>query len=1047
MRRKMKRSLMVLLALATIISLLSVSAMAVAAQSEGTEEVPDYDIWTAQTMLFGYENAGNGLYPTFRNFQEPVYKQLGGYMLDNKPLTALSTTWTVALNEDFRKNPDFIYEAIIISYLKYGNDEAELESELQSNARNFAVGLYGALEEHYEGKWEKLLDSSSKEEAEKMIGSLSGMSEAVSAVSEMVSTGKELISAVSDYLGLQKVKDDRVLLLEKARAACAAMDNPNQNFIDAADKAIRYMNTNIVGYMAEETAEYMYGKYLDSFWEAATVAYPALKGIKLSRQAIELCFNTTSGAESNLKLALLYTADYYFQLGLMSASKAFMDDQTSVKAAQTFMGCFRGYIEFQMYGNSYAKDWVDEFKDQQGILAAAIQQMFYRENLDEAARLSDLCESQTKNRVKLLSIIGKYRRIYEKKYCNAEWMGYLDNTDETVSVTGVQFDAATRTVELDSGGCYAGDATVLPTNATNRTVTYTSSDPEIFSVSSSGFLNPLKEGTATLTATSEDGGYTAEQTIQVVASKRRNVVDSGTCGSNLMWALYKDGMLYISGSGRMPDWNYSDHAPWYSNRSKIKKVKIEKGVANIGEFAFYECSLTDVIIPDSVKSIERFAFNKCRSLTGVTVPDSVTCIENFVFDGCSSLTSITIPDGVTSIGSFAFRDCRSLTGITIPSGVTSIDGYAFENCTSLKSVYISDVEAWCKIQFEENYYANPLYYAENLYVNDTLVTDVVIPDGVTKISDCLFSCNSLASITIPDSVTSIGGRAFYGCSDLDHVIIPGNVTSIGDSAFYGCSSLSSIAIPDSVTSVGNSAFQGCSSLKSATIGNCVTSIGDNAFDGCSSLSSVVVPDSVTSVGNSVFQGCSSLKSAVIGDNVPSIGDSAFQDCSSLTSITIGKSVTKIGCSVFDGCDNLKDVHTTDINAWCRISFSSYPLKYADNLYLNETLVTDVVVPDGVTNIGNYAFSCTSLKSITIPSSVTSIGSYAFYKCSSLNRVTAGNGIADIGDYAFYECSNLSSVVMPENAAGIGERTEIGERAFSGCQQFERHYDSGWCDGN
>ena len=1108
MRGKMKRSLMVLLALAIIISLLSVSAMAVAAQSEDTEEVPDYDIWTAQTMLFGYENTGNGLYPTFRNFQEPVYKQLGGCMLDNTPLTALSTTWTVALNEDFRKNPDFIYEAIIISYLKYGNDEAELESELQSNARNFAVGLYGALEEHYEGKWEKLLDSSSKEEAEKMIGSLSGMSEAVSAVSEMVSTGKELISAVSDYLGLQKVKDDRVLLLEKARAACAAMDNPNQNFIDAADKAIRYMNTNIVGYMAEETAEYMYGKYLDSFWEAATVAYPALKGIKLSRQAIELCFNTTSGAESNLKLALLYTADYYFQLGLMSASEAFMDDQTSVKAAQTFMGCFRGYVEFQMYGNSYAKEWVDEFKDQQGILAAAIQQIFYRENLDEAARLSDLCESQTKNRVKLLSIIGKYRKIYEKKYCNAEWMGYLDTTDETVSVTGVQFDEATRTVELDSGGCYAGDATVLPTNATNRTVTYTSSDPEIFSVSSGGFLNPLKEGTATLTATSEDGGYTAEQTIQVVASKRRNVVDSGTCGSNLMWALYKDGTLYISGSGTMPDWRYLSDIPWYSNRSKIRKVKIGNGVTSIGNFAFYECSnLTSVTISDSVTSIGEQAFSNCIKLTSMTLPDSVTSIgggafagcnglvridveennkqycsingvlfskdkteivcypsgktdntytipdsvtniDEYAFYGCSSLASVTIsdsvmgigdsafencssltnvmlgkgvtsiggyafsrcsklvsmtiPDSVTSIGEYAFNGCSSLTNVTIPDSVMSIGSDAFNCCYSLESVYITDVAAWCKIQFR-SIKANPLWKADNLYLNGALVTDVLIPEGVTKISDYLLSCNSLTSVTIPDSVTSIGSYAFED------------------------SSLSNVTIPDSVTSIGHGAFSGCSSLKSVYITDvaawCKIDFINNGF-GNSTANPLFYADNLYLNGALVTD-------VVIPDGVTKISDYLFS-CNSLTSVMIPDSVTSIGYGAFSDCSSLKNVYIADADAWCKMNFKSStanPLVYANNLYLNGTLVTDVVIPDGVTKISAYLFSCNSLTSVTIPNSVTSIDSHAFYYCSSLTSVTIPNGVKDIEDYTFFGCSSLSSVTIPDSV------TYIDDEAFSSCSSL------------
>ena len=185
---------------------------------------------------------------------------------------------------------------------------------------------------------------------------------------------------------------------------------------------------------------------------------------------------------------------------------------------------------------------------------------------------------------------------------------------------------------------------------------------------------------------------------------------------------------------------------------------------------------------------------------------------------------------------------------------------------------------------------------------------VTIPDSVTSIGDSTFyGCSGLTSVTIPGSVTSIGLMAFERCSGLTSVTIPDGVTSIGESAFSGCSGLMSVTIPDSVTSIGRDAFYGCSCLTSVTIGNGVTSIGWYAFYGCSGLTSVTIPDSVTSIGSSAFSGCRGLTSVTIGNGVTSIGGSAFYGCTGLTSVTIPDSVTSIGSSAFSGCGGLAKI--------------------------------------------------------------------------------------------------------------------------------------------
>ncbi len=293
--------------------------------------------------------------------------------------------------------------------------------------------------------------------------------------------------------------------------------------------------------------------------------------------------------------------------------------------------------------------------------------------------------------------------------------------------------------------------------------------------------------------------------------------------------------------------------------SSLTSITIPDSVTSIGDYAFQNCSsLTSISIPDSVTSIGRKAFSHCSSLTSITIPNSVTTIGEYAFYGCSSLTSITIPNSVTNIGNSTFYGCSSLTSITIPDSVTSIGYDAFYGCSSLTSVYISDIAKWCGISFSGDY-ANPLYFAENLYFNSDLITELLIPDSVTSIGGFAFShYSSLMSVTIGNSVTSIGGGAFSHCSSLTSITIPDSVTSIGYDAFYGCSSLTSITIPDSVTSIGEGAFSGCSSLTSITIPDSVTSIGRSAFYGCSSLTSITIPNSVTSIGDYAFQGCSSL---------------------------------------------------------------------------------------------------------------------------------------------------------------------------------------------
>lgn len=260
------------------------------------------------------------------------------------------------------------------------------------------------------------------------------------------------------------------------------------------------------------------------------------------------------------------------------------------------------------------------------------------------------------------------------------------------------------------------------------------------------------------------------------------------------------------------------------------------------------------------------------------------------------------------------------------------------------------------------------------------------PTGAITILDKVTINSEEYTVTSIESPDDYWDAAFNNCTDLTSVTLPNSVTSIGDYAFYECTSLTSVTLPNSMASIGNYAFASCRGLTSITIPASVTSIGDGAFQMCSNLKNFVIPESVTSISKNTFKFCSKLESISIPEDVTFIGDYAFDDCAVLTSVTLSNSVTSIGDYAFTSC----------------------------------TGFTTFTIPNSVTSIGHSTFArCSNLTNVTIPESVTSISREAFALCSSLTSVTIPDSVTSIGDYTFYDCTSLTSVTsLAETPADI-----------------------------
>ncbi len=444
---------------------------------------------------------------------------------------------------------------------------------------------------------------------------------------------------------------------------------------------------------------------------------------------------------------------------------------------------------------------------------------------------------------------------------------------------------------------------------------------------------------------------------------------SGTCGDGVSWTLGDDGTMTVSGEGAMDDYDSIAEVPWYDLHASIKKVYVEDGVTTVGRRAFDYCEkLKFVSLSPSVEKICDNAFSRCYALEDIAVNGHVKEIGKEAFCDDDRLYSLYLGRGIEKIGESAFESCRALTSVKIPAGVTEIGDQAFFGCTG--------------------------------------IVKATIPSTVEHIGQAAFGyCTSLLKITIPASAGVVPDYAFFGCSSLKSVTVSEGITSVGEEAFLGCTSLGFIYLPETLEeiapcSVGYWYKYGYHKIEGLEIAAHVGSEGGGyaAENGFSLV--VVDPMHVCSkkcefCGKCLDPGCRYY--------------SCYEKCPGHPFPVEGRSGNVLWSLSEDGTLTLTG--SGEMTSYRAGSAPWYP--YA-------RLITRVLVEEGITSVGSYAFrGLYNAREIILPGGITSVGAKAFFDCTSLVAIDLPDTLEKVGDYAFAYCSSVRDVDLPDSVTSVG----------------------------
>lgn len=500
--------------------------------------------------------------------------------------------------------------------------------------------------------------------------------------------------------------------------------------------------------------------------------------------------------------------------------------------------------------------------------------------------------------------------------------------------------------------------------------------------------------------------------------------------------------------------------------TSITKVEIGKNIKKIDVQAFVNCSyLTEIVFAEdgALEEIGTSAFQNCIGLTELALPDTLKSLSSNAFMYCRNLSVSPLPDSLTIIGESAFEGCEKLETIEIPENVTYIGSKAFYECTALKNIKISGKS----VSIGNSAFFKCGMLAEGEELTDENKMTVDLGNGVIGIGATAFgACTALDSIVIPDSTIRLGTGAFNSCLNLASIKLGSGITEIGGAAFTATklwNDADNYVIVDKwlvarknvedtngdfrsfdIVGIAYGAFANGKLTGAYQLPNSLVYINDYAFYKCQ-MASVTVGNSVTDIGDYAFSECEFLKTVVLGNSVERIGNHVFAKCAQLTAtsstgnknVNIPRSVKSIGYNTFGEtalATASEDVMVVDnwvvgCNTEARgaLELPSGTVGIADGAFMSCESVTSIYIPSTVQVLGVSAFfGCISLQSVTIPSGIKEIGYSTFYNCKSLGSITIPSSVELIDGFAFRACAKLESVIIPDSVK------HIGQAAFSFC---------------
>ena len=469
----------------------------------------------------------------------------------------------------------------------------------------------------------------------------------------------------------------------------------------------------------------------------------------------------------------------------------------------------------------------------------------------------------------------------------------------------------------------------------------------------------------------------------------------------------------------------------FSGCAALTSVNIPTGVVTIGNNSFDGCaSLAQLTMPEPLATIGEYAFRN-SGLTGITFQRNLTIIGKYAFDGCKDLVSINFPANVTEIKEYTFNDCVKLKNIELPNGLIYIKDYAFNGCASLGKVTIP---------------GGVQNISPGAFKNSGL-TEVILKEGVMSLSNNSFDgCLLLKKVTFPTTMKTIGGFSNTGIKEIAFAE-GATPEAISDYAFLNCDSLSTITLPNSIKSLGTGAFYDCDTLKTVKLPTGITKIAKQAFYHCGFLQSITIPQNVTEIGAEAFAACSKLTTISLPSALTTIGIASFHS-TGLTSITLPEGMTTIEPGTF-GKSKLKSIKLSKSLKQITSNNESYNLGSLPNEYYDFRKYINMYREDSgafynckelesinlngaaLTILGSYTFNeCDKLRSIDLSSTkLEEIPTSAFYSCDSLRAITFPSTVKTIGQQAFYYNLSLESLKMP------AALTSIYNNAFNECKKI------------